>query len=395
MSRARVTVFLLGLGVAWNAGNVGPVVSQIASEFDVSLSQVGLLSGSVFCAGIAAAGFGGSWISERMSVVGGLKLCCALAVGGNVLMAASPEYELALVARIAIGFALGLAFLFGGVFARHEGGAALVGLFGAGITLGMAFASIVGGLLVDLDVDWRIAFALSALVAIPPLVLLPRHSEAAAPEHEPALQVLRRAVTSSGFWRLEGIAIAAFTVPIVIGAWLVHYLIIEGVSASTAGLVAFTLFGVSAGARDLSGHLLARGVPSPALSVGGCAIGAAGLALLAVEPSAAGAFAASVLIGIGLSLPYAVVYDEGVRIVPGASVGGLGMSQATSAVFPIPVTPLLGAAIAAGDSTLGWLALGAFVLVGGLLNLRPAVPPEGTGPERAFRAHEGRGTLAR
>ena len=135
--------------------------------------------------------------------------------------------------------------------------------------------------------------------------------------------------------------------------------------------------------------------PPLSLPVGGTRDRGCGLALLAVEPDPAGAFAASVLIGIGLSLPYAVVYDEGVRVVPGAPVGGLGITQATSAVFPIPVTPLLGAAIASGDSTLGWLVLGAVVLIGGLLNLRPAVPPEGTGPERALRAHEGRGTLAR
>jgi hypothetical protein len=48
MGRARATVFLIGLGATWNAGNVGPFVTQIASEFDVTLGQVGLMSGSVF-----------------------------------------------------------------------------------------------------------------------------------------------------------------------------------------------------------------------------------------------------------------------------------------------------------------------------------------------------------
>ena len=31
MGRARATVFLIGLGSAWNAGNVGPFVTQIAA----------------------------------------------------------------------------------------------------------------------------------------------------------------------------------------------------------------------------------------------------------------------------------------------------------------------------------------------------------------------------
>lgn len=378
MSRDRATVFLIGLGAAWNAGNVGPVVSQIAGEFGVTLGQVGLMSGSIFCVGVAAAGFAGSWISERLSVIDGLRLCCLICFAGNLLMAATPVFAGALAARVLTGLGLGLAFLFGGVFARHAGGSKLVGLFGAGITLGMAFALGIGGLLVDLDVDWRFAFVLSALVGVSALPLLPRHSEAQAPKHEPLREVLEQAATSSRFWRLQLIAIPAFSIPIVIGAWLVHYLVTEGgLTPSASGLVAFALFGVSAFSRDLGGQLLARGTPSGMLSLGGLAVGAAGLVVLALEPSLGGALVSAVLMGVGLSLPYAVVYDQGVRVIPESPVGGLGVTQATANSFPIPVTPLLGALLAVGDGPAGWLALAVFVLIGGIVNLRPAVPPEG------------------
>jgi YNFM family putative membrane transporter len=377
MSRDRATVFLIGLGSAWNAGNVGPVVSQIASEFGLTLGQVGLMSGSIFCVGVAAAGFAGSWISERLSVIDGLRLCCLVCLVGNLLLAATPWFEGALVARVLTGLGLGLAFLFGGVFARHAGGSKLVGLFGAGITLGMAVALGIGGLLEDLGVDWRFAFVLSALVGVSALPLLPRHSEAEAPKHEPLREVLMQAATSSRFWRLQLIAIPAFSIPIVIGAWLVHYLVIDGgLTPSSAGLVAFVLFAVSAVSRDLGGQLLARGTPSGALSLGGLAVGAAGIAVLALEPSLAGGLVSAVLMGVGLSLPYPVVYDQGVRVIPDSPVGGLGVTQATANSFPIPITPLLGAMLAAGDGTAGWLALAAFVLIGGIVNLRPAVPTE-------------------
>lgn len=41
MRRTRATAFLIGLGAAWNAGNVGPVVDEIASDFDVTLGEWG------------------------------------------------------------------------------------------------------------------------------------------------------------------------------------------------------------------------------------------------------------------------------------------------------------------------------------------------------------------
>jgi nitrate/nitrite transporter NarK len=226
-------------------------------------------------------------------------------------------------------------------------------------------------------VDWRFAFALSALVGVSALPLLPRHSEAEAPEHEPLREVAVQAFTSMRFWRLQGIAIPAFSIPIVIGAWFVHYLVTQGgVAPGAAGAIAFLVFAASAFSRDLGGQLLARGAPSGVLSLGGLAAGAAGIAVFAVEPSLVAGLVSAVLMGIGLSLPYAVVYEQGVRVLPESPVGGLGFTQATSNSFPIAVTPLLGGAFAAGDGEAAWLAIAAFVLLGGFLNARPAVPPE-------------------
>ena len=73
-------------------------------------------------------------------------------------------------------------------------------------------------------------------------------------------------------------------------------------------------------------------------------------------------------------------HDQGVRVLPESPLGGLGVTQATSNSFPIAVTPLLGAALAAGDGEAAWLAIAAFVFIGGLLNLRPAVPPTSARP---------------
>ena len=39
---------LLGLGVGWGAGNVGPVVLELGAQFHTTLAAVGLLSGTVY-----------------------------------------------------------------------------------------------------------------------------------------------------------------------------------------------------------------------------------------------------------------------------------------------------------------------------------------------------------
>ena len=47
-----LAVFLVALGSAWSVGNVGAVVGDLSSDFDISLAAVGLLSGTLllgFC----------------------------------------------------------------------------------------------------------------------------------------------------------------------------------------------------------------------------------------------------------------------------------------------------------------------------------------------------------
>lgn len=48
-------VILLGIGVGWGAGNVGPVAVSLTRSFGVSLAAVGLLSGAAYFAAAAVA----------------------------------------------------------------------------------------------------------------------------------------------------------------------------------------------------------------------------------------------------------------------------------------------------------------------------------------------------
>ena len=126
----------------------------------------------------------------------------------------------------------------------------------------------------------------------------------------------RLALRSSRAWRLCALFIAVFSVPLILGSWLVHYLSVDnGLAAATAGLLSFVMFGVSAAAREEGGKLAQRGV-SPVLLVGVALLAAAGLAILALDDSLGFAVVAVVAAGIGFAVPYGLAIVQAQRLYP-------------------------------------------------------------------------------
>jgi len=204
--------------------------------------------------------------------------------------------------------------------------------------------------------------------------------ESAAPERHGS-GVLRAVLHSPPLWRVALVYVGSFGVQLVVGAWLIHYLTEgDGMAVGLAGLLAFLMFGVSAAARDLGGTLSARGV-SPVILVGMAPfLATLGLAI-SIDRSFAVALPAVVLMGIGFSLPYAVMMDEAQRLFPQRPLAPITLLQLAANTIPMIVIPLVGAALAGGDGEAALLALAAFCAVGGVANLRPAVPPS-AGPRR-------------
>src|ERR671918_1181121 len=210
-SSARVTLAtaLLAAGTSWNAGNIGPVTSALSADFSVSLTAVGLLSGTVFFAGLLATTVVAPELAKRTGVAGAARLGCILCGVGNLLFALSPWFAGLLVARVIVGGGLGLALVLGPIFAREFGGVRLLGVFGAGVTMGMAAALGVGSLLEDAGVDWRVAFVLSALAGVAALPSLPARMESAAPQRH-AAGVLRSMLRSVPLWRVALVYVGSF-----------------------------------------------------------------------------------------------------------------------------------------------------------------------------------------
>jgi predicted MFS family arabinose efflux permease len=375
--RRSCGVFVLAAAIiGWNCGNVGPVVTSLQQQFDIGLGEVGLLSGTFFFAGSAVGSLVGAAVARRIRVMVGIWACCVLSIVGNLLFAAGDTVGVLAIGRVFAGLGFGLAAVFVPAYARAVGGVKMVGLFGAGLTLGVAAALFLGSVLEGADVSWRVAFLITAALAAVALPILPNERVEVHRSASEGQGLAREALTDQAWWRVQLLGLTTLTVPLVVGAWLVHFLITGyGLSAGAAGALAFALFGISAVMRDIAGRMTAEGDSPAMLVIVGLALGAGGLFLLGEGDSTLAAVIALVLMGVGLSLPYPLYYDEAERVLPDRPIGSLGLMQVGTGIFPIPVIPAFGAALASGDADLAFGGLAAFTLLTLVLNARPPVPP--------------------
>lgn len=381
-ARRSIGVFVIALAIiGWNCGNVGPVVGPLTKDFDLTLGEVGLLSGTFFFAGSAIGSLAGAALARRIRVLSGIWACCVLSVIGNLIFAVGDSFAVLAAGRVIAGVAFGLAAVFVPAYARVMGGVKLVGLFGAGLTLGVAASLLLGSVLQGAGVDWRVAFVITAALALISLPLLPNEPVEVQRTASEGEGLAREALTNQAWWRVQLLGIATLNLPLIVGAWLVHYLITGyGLSAAAAGGFGFLLFGISAVMRDVAGRMTAAGASPAMLVVVGLSLGAAGLVLLGQGSAPAVALVAIALMAVGLSLPYPLYYDEAERVLPDRPIGSLGLMQVGAGIFPIPVIPAFGAALAAGNADVAFAALAGFALFTLLLNARPPVPPRQPAP---------------
>jgi predicted MFS family arabinose efflux permease len=383
---AGLAIFLVALGAAWTVGNVGAVVGELSREFEISLATVGLLSGTLLFGFSVLGTLIAPLIAERLGIVRTLVLTALLCTAGNLVFAVTPVFTGLVIARAIAGLGLGLAVVVGPVFAGADGGVARVALFGASIQLGIAGGLGVGAVLSDLDVDWRVTFVLSAGVALSQLPFL---IGCPAPSYKRAATgggFVRLAVRSSRVWRLGALFVAVFSVPLILGSWLVHYLSVDnGLAAATAGALSFIMFGGSAAAREEGGRLAQRGV-SPALLLGGAPLlAAAGLAILALDDSLGFALVAVIAAGIGFAIPYGLAVVKAQRLYPSEPTKPVALVSLVGTAIPVPLVPLIGSLLDHGYGAEVFLALAVLVATAGVLNLRPiegSLEPEQLRPPR-------------
>ena len=376
--RVTVAVALLGLSGAWNAGNVGPVASEIAREFDVSLAVVGLLAGTFFLGSTVIGLLFAPRIGARIGLVRGLRLSCSMLVVGNLIFAITPLFIGLAVGRILPGLAFSLTNALGAVWARNAGGVRLIGIFGASIQLGIALALLTGSELSDLGVDWRVGFVISAALAAAAFISIPGRAQQAAALHQRSTGFLRAALRHARVYRLALLFMSIYGVPMILSAWLIEYLAREGdMTKALAGAAAFLLFGLSAAVRVFGGQLQRRGVPHLILG-GALGLSAIGLAALAFDPIAAVAFAGVVLLALGFGVPYTTALSEAQELYPEAPSEAVALMTLVGLIPPIVAIPIVGHALDNGNGGLAFGILAAFLVLAMLANLgRTGIPLTG------------------
>ena len=370
-------VILLGFGVGWGAGNVGPVAVSLTHFFGVSLAAVGLLSGAAYFAAVAVATPLVVPLAARVGAMHATAVAAAVMSAGHVVFAVSPAFGGLLAARIVVGAGSGLALVAGPVMARELGGVRLLGLLGGAVTLGIAVALGLGSALEDAGTSWRTGFVISAAVCALPLLVLPPRL-ATRPVPRPGRAFVSAALRTGMLWRLAPLFLAVNGVPLVVSAWLVAYLTRQAhLSTAVAGGLAFALFGLTTLVRPLAPRLARGGRAFTMLAAGGLLIAAAGLVVLAASRSAAACGLAVVLMGTGFALPYAVMIDTAERLFPGQAAATLALVQTGPNVMPIVVIPLVGSVLASRYAPWAFVVLAVFVAAAGLASLHqpPASEP--------------------
>ena len=368
---AAIATFLVALGAAWTVGNVGGSVAPLTEEFDLSLATVGVLSGTLLLGFSVPGTLLAPAIGERFGIVRTMIFAAVLCAVGNLVFAASPGFAVLVIGRALSGFALGFAVVHGPVFARATGGVVRVAVFGAAIQLGIAGGLGLSAVLTDAGIDWRFTFLLSALVAASPVPALLSHDEISY-QRGAGTGFIRPAVRSARVWRLGALFISIFSVPLILGSWLVHYLEVDsGLATATAGVLSFVMFGVSAAAREVGGRLAQRGF-SPGLLAGGAPfLAAIGLAILALDDSLAFAVVAVLAAGVGFAIPYGMAMVQAQRLYPTEPTEPVALVTLVGTVIPVPLVPLIGSLLDDGYGSEVFLAMAAIVAVSGALNLRP------------------------
>ena len=365
---AGPAVVLLGAGAGYGGGNVGPAANAIAHEYGVSLSTVGLMM-TVFFGAIALVTVASARLVRRLGPRLVIALCCVLAGAGSAACVVSPSFTGVLAGRVLAGLGAGLAFVVGPVVARAEGGASLVGAFGASVTLGIAVALAAGSVLADLGTSWRLGFAISALVGLSALAVLPRNLAGVVARGPQGPGFLAAVVRRSAVWRLMLLFIHSNGISVVVGTWLIAYLVAHGGNRPwLAGALGFVLFAITALVRRFSGRLAVSRPDVQRLAAASPLLAAAGLAGLALDAGPLAAVLWVVLLGAGFALPYALMIERAQRLFPDAPAAGIAWLQTGPNLVPMAVVPLVGAALDSGHGSAAFLGLAAFVTLVALVN---------------------------
>lgn len=368
-TRGVVLVCTTAIAFGLTYADHAPLIPLVSADLGLDDLRAGLLSTALFLTYLVTTLVGirpMALLGPRRSVQLGL----VLATLGTALLAIAPVYEAALLGKAVQGLGSAVAFIsatryIAGLYGERRSHFAL-GLYGAGFPLGSALALAVMPTFAEVLGGWRPAFAAEAAIvgaAAVAWAASPRIAWAPDPGD------MRDALRCGNCWWTSLQHAAGFGLAIASGTWITVFLLREfSLPLTLSGVLGSLLLDLAVVARSVGGWLVAREhVPTRAVMRAGDGAIVAGVVLLALpgRPLPV-ALAGAVLVGLGVGLPYAAVFNTAAASLPGAPAAAQGLAAIGGTTGVMVGAPAMGLAVQTFGFSAAWTFVGLVAAAAGL-----------------------------
>lgn len=318
-TRPPVPVSIAAFVSSFDRFAISPLIVLVAADLGATLTQALTIASSYFLAyGISQPVWG--VLSDRIGRIPLMKATLLAAAAAGVVATFAPTLTILVIARAFSGAFYGAIVptsmtYVGDTVAEAHRQPALTDLMAA-IALGTASATALAGALAHFA-DWRIVFAIPAVLAVGCVVGLRRLREPAREEQGGVISTLQAAVTNR--WVLIVISLAFVEGAVVLGVLtlLAPALQSQGVGAAVAGL-ATAAYGVGVILTSRMVKVLSRRLSMPRLMVIGGAATVIGFAVLTIHLSTLTVIIAALLLGATWSFQHSSLQTWATSVLPRA-----------------------------------------------------------------------------
>jgi len=341
------------------------VVPLLSAELGLSDLQIGLLSAAVFASYIAIT-LVTSGLPDRVGPKPVIAAGIAASALGTALFGIGPTFAVLIVAKLIQGVGSALAFVaaaryIAGLYGADRPHVGL-GLYGAGYPLGSALALVAMPQIATLLGGWRASFELEALLLAGLFAIWLSAPSVPGVRREGSM---RDALRCANCWLVSLQHAAGFGLAIAAGSWITVFLLREfSLPLALSGILGSILLFVAVLTRPLGGLAVTTGLlrTKAVMRTGNLAV-LIGVVLLALpgRPLPVALFGA-VVVGAGVGLPYAPVFNTAAASLSRAPGAAQGLAAAGGTMGVMVGAPAMGYLV----QTFGFAAAWGFVGLVGL-----------------------------
>lgn len=337
-----IAAYAAGIGVTWNATNVGPVADSVSDYFGIALAAVGLFTTVLFIADFSSMTVIGRLTASRGARFVGL-FSLGLCVVGNLLILIVDSVTLALILRFIIGIGVGLGFVGGTAYIQQMGGGSLAqGMYG-GLSLAAGGLAVAVVPALEGSLGWQSPFVTAAVVGAV-CFLAAAIGPATGSVADDGETGFVRLLGNRRLLRFAAVHSASFGLGIVLSNWVVTLLERRaGVGLELAGIIGALILFVGVIGRPGGGlytHLWPK--HTRAVLQGSLLIGGIGTLLIGFVPTTGLAVFGAVLVGLAAGIPFGPLVAGIGRTFPGSPGAAFGAMNFYALAVIIVGTPLMG-----------------------------------------------------